>query len=129
MRKIAAAGIITLILTLGSCAGITYSRNWAVNNADLTDTLTISDEKFVLERIGSGGVSAWEGVFKENGDTWVFEIKVWRPSNASAKSFDPPIRYIYQMKKFQNGVSFLQLVEVVGHSNFQFIQAGDYQLK
>ncbi len=115
-------------LSISSCASITYARTWAVNNADLSDTLTVSGDTFVLERSGNG-ISSWDGAFKENGDRWIFDIKAWRPANASAKTYDPPIRYVYSVKKFKNGVTFLKLEEVVGHSNFQFIQEGDYQLR
>jgi len=130
MRKatIVAAALI-VILGLGSCAGPVFSRNWSVNNDALTDTLTLSGDNFVLERVSAAGTSSWEGAFKDNGDQWIFDITVWRPANASAKTFDPPIRYLYQVKRFQNGVSFLKLSDVVGHSNFQFIQAGDYSLR
>jgi hypothetical protein len=130
MRKAASIAVVfALILGLGSCAGTVYTRRWSVNNADLTDTLTISGDTFVLERLGSGGTSSFEGTFQDNGNQWVFDIQVWRPANAAAKRFDPPIRYLYKVKKFQDGVSFLELSDVIGTSNFQFIQAGDYRLR
>ncbi len=117
------------LLVLCSCAGIVYARNWVVNNANLTDTLTISGDAFKLERLGQSGTSVFEGTYEERDDQWVFSVTSWKPANASIQRFDPPVRYIYRIKKFRNGVSFLTLVAVQGTSPFQFIQKGDFELR
>ena len=110
-----------------SCAGTVYSRAWVINSQNLTDKLTISGDSFRLERTGQSGTSTFEGAFEDKGDQWVFDVTRWTPANATAQNFDPPVRYIYQVKKFENGVSFLSLSDVVGTSTFQFIQRGDFQ--
>ena len=128
MKKIARFALLTVCAAaIASCAGTVYARRWTVNNADLTDTLTISGDGFTLERTAASGATVWEGSFKDNGDQWIFDIKAWRPPNAPAQRYDPPVRYLYRVKKFQDGVSFVELVDVIGLSNFQFIQAGDFQ--
>jgi hypothetical protein len=130
MKKfITVCALTAVAFGLISCAGTVYARRWTVNNADLTDTLSISGDVFTLQRTGSGGTTVWEGGFKDNGDQWIFDIRVWRPPNASERRMDPPVRYLYRVKKFQNGVSFQELIDVVGLSNFQFIQTGDFQIR
>jgi hypothetical protein len=120
---------VILACILLSCAGTVYSRNWVVNSVNLTDTLTISGDTFKLERLGQAGTSIFEGKYEEKGDQWAFGVTSWKPANAAAQKFDPPVRYIYRVKKFQNGVSFLVLVELQGTSPFQFIQKGDFELR
>jgi hypothetical protein len=129
MRKYALAlAACALALALASCATV-YSRAWKVNTQDLTDSLTVSGDSFKLSRTGQGGTSVFEGKLEDHGEQWIFLIASWKPANATAKHFDPPVRYIYKVKKFENGVSFLTLVDVVGTSTFQFIQKGDYSLR
>lgn len=130
MRKHALGlGAVVCVLVLASCAGMVYSRAWAVNAQSLTDTLSISGDSFRLERTAREGTSVFEGKFDDRGDQWIFEVASWKPANAGIKRFDPPVRYIYKVHKFSSGVSFLSLVDVVGTSTFQFIQSGDFELR
>ena len=129
MRKyivVICAAVAALAVT--SCATV-YSREWKVNAQSLTDALSIQDDNFRLERTSKDGTSTFEGKFEEHGDRWIFDIVSWKPANASLKRFSKPIRYIYTVHKFSRGVSFLTLVDVVGTSNFQFIQTGDFTIR
>jgi hypothetical protein len=129
MRKLVTAiCAATAALVICSC-GTVYSRVWAVNAQNLTDTLSISGDSFRLERSAREGTSSFEGKFEEKGERWIFDITSWKPANATIRRFDPPVRYIYNIHKFSKGVSFLSLVEVVGKSTFQFIQNGDFQIR
>jgi hypothetical protein len=118
-----------LALALVSCAGTQYSRGWAVNGEKLTDILRVTDDSFRLERRSREGTSVFEGTLRDGGDRWLFEIASWKPVNAALRRFDPPIRYMYRVKKTNAGVSFLELVEVEGASHFAFIQEGDFELR
>ena len=128
--KRSATLICTLLMAivLSSC-GTVYSRVWAVNAQNLTDTLLISGDAFRLERTSADGTSVFEGKLLERGDRWIFDITSWKPANASVRRFNPAVRYVYQIHKFSRGISFLDLVDVVGTSTFQFIQTGDFQLR
>lgn len=129
MRKTTALLCILLAgLVISSC-GTVYSRAWAVNAQSLTDTLSISGDTFRLERTSSDGTSVWEGKFTERGERWIFDITSWKPANAPLKRLNPAVRYIYQIHKFSRGISFLDLVDVIGTSSFQFIQTGDFQVR
>jgi hypothetical protein len=129
MRKfrIALIGVL-LAAMLCSCATV-YKRAYSVNSASLTDSLTISGDSFTLQRTSQDGTAEFQGKFEDHGDQWVFNIESWKPANAAIKRFNPAVRYIYQVKKFGDAVSFMRLVDVVGTSTFQFIQPGDYQLR
>jgi len=130
MRKLARSVYAVAIAALCvSCAGTVYSRAWVVNSQNLTDRLVVSGDSFRLERSGQSGTSVFEGALQDKGEQWIFDVATWKPSNAAAQHFDPPVRYIYQVKRFQNGVSFLALTDVIGTSSFQFIQRGDFQLQ
>jgi hypothetical protein len=128
MRKLILPAVLTgIVLLFSSCAGTVYTRAWAVNNADLTDSLTINGDSFTLLRTSGGGTTEFRGTFEDHGAQWVFNIESWKPANAAIKRFNPPVRYIYQVNKFADGVSFMKLVNVIGTSSFQFIQEGDFQ--
>ena len=62
MPLLAAAAAAML---LASCAGIAYTRSWTWNSTPLTDTLTVTDETFRLERSSSAGVAVFEGDLKQ----------------------------------------------------------------
>jgi hypothetical protein len=128
-RTCFASAVLTLAFVLASCAGTQYLRNWAVNGEKLKDTLRVSEGNFRLERLGSEGTSIFEGKLDDGGDRWMFEIEAWKPANASVNRFDPPIKYLYRVKKHHEGVSFLELIEVRGVSTFQFIQKGEFVLR
>ncbi len=121
---------LAVVLVLASCAGTQrYIRDWAVNEENLKDTLRVSEGDFRLERLGREGTSVFEGRLEDGGELWRFEIQAWKPANAARKRLDPPIRYLYRVKKHGNRVSFLKLIEVKGTSTFQFIQEGDFELR
>jgi hypothetical protein len=129
MRKhVIALAFAFIVLILGSCATV-YTRAYSVNAVSLNDSLTISGDSFTLQRISQDGTAEFKGKFEDRGDQWIFNIESWKPANANIKRFSPAVRYIYQVKKFGDAVSFLKLVDVVGTSMFQFIQPGDYQLR
>ncbi len=128
-RTVFSSAVLALAFVLASCAGTQYLRNWAVNGENLKDALRVSDGNFRLERLGTEGTSVFEGRLDDGGDRWMFEIESWKPANAAVKRFDPPIKYLYRVKKHRYGVSFLELIEVKGVSTFQFIQKGEFELR
>lgn len=125
-RPLALLAAATAALALASCAGITYTRAWTYNNAPLTDTLTVTDETFRLERSSAAGVSVFEGDLKQGDERWTFDVARWQPYNATAQTFDPPVRYVYRIRKSRGTLTFLALEDVKGWSPMQFIQPGDF---
>jgi hypothetical protein len=115
-------------MLIASCAGITYTRTWTYNNDPLTDRLTVTDETFHLERSSSAGTAMFEGDLKQGEDHWTFDVVRWEPYNAAAQTFDPPVRYVYRVRKSRGVLSFLALEDVRGWSPMQFIQPGDFKL-
>jgi len=113
-------------LVLASCAGITYTRSWTYNNAPLTDTLTVTDETFRLERSSASGVAVFEGGLRQGDERWTFDVARWEPYNAAAQTFDPPVRYVYRVRKSRGTLTFVALEDVKGWSPMQFIQPGDF---
>jgi hypothetical protein len=111
---------------LASCAGITYTRTWTYNNAPLTDTLTVTEDTFRLERSSASGVTVFEGGLKQASERWTFDVARWEPYNASAQTFDPPVRYIYRIRTSGGTLTFLALEDVRGWSPMQFSQPGDF---
>ncbi len=130
-KAISVSVVLTLAFVLASCAGTQtqYTRNWAVNDEKLKDTLRVSERSFRLERLGPEGTSVFEGKLDDGGDRWRFEIEAWKPANAAVKRFDPPVKYLYRVKRHRDGVTFLELIEVKGVSTFQFIQKGEFELR
>jgi len=123
MALFAAAAAAVL---LSSCAGITYTREWTYNNAPLTDTLTVTEDTFRLERSSASGVTVFEGELSQGDERWTFDISRWKPYNAAAQTFDPPVRYLYRVRKTGKTLTFLEPPEVRGWSPMQFIQPGDF---
>jgi len=113
-------------MLLASCAGIAYTRSWTWNATPLTDTLSVTDESFRLERSSSAGVAVFEGDLKQGDDRWTFDVVRWKPYNAAAQTFDPPVRYVYRVRKSRGILSFTELEDVRGWSPMQFIQPGDF---
>ena len=125
MRLFAVAAAAQL---LASCAGITYTKAWTYNNDPLTDRLTVTDETFRLERSSSAGVAVFVGDLKQGDERWTFDVTRWEPYNAAAQTFNPPVRYVYRVRKSRGVLSFLALEDVRGWSPMQFIQPGDFRL-
>jgi hypothetical protein len=125
-RTFAQLAALTATILLASCAGITYSRAWTYNNAPLTDTLTVTEDTFRLERSSTSGVAVFEGELKQGDERWTFDVTRWKPYNAAAQTFDPPVRYIFRIRKSRATLSFVALEDVRGWSPMQFIQPGDF---
>jgi hypothetical protein len=119
----AAAAVV--LLALASCAGPVYTRAWSWQSIDLTDTLSFSRGEFRLQRESSDGTAVFSGKLTEKGDAWTFVIETWKPTNAAARRLDPPITYVYRVKRFQDAISFLSM-DVRGSSTIVFIQPGDF---
>jgi hypothetical protein len=129
MKKRLALPMVTLLLlVLASCAGSVYSHSWTYESTTLTDTLRISGGDFRLERQSADGTAVFTGKLTEKGDRWTFVIDSWKPINASVRRLDPPITYIYRVKKFQGAVSFLSM-DVAGSSTLVFIRPGDFEAR
>jgi hypothetical protein len=113
---------------LASCAGITYTKAWTYNNEPLTDRLSVTDETFRLERSSKAGLAVFAGDLRKGDERWTFDVVRWEPYNAAAQTFDPPVRYVYRVRKSRGVLSFLSLEDVRGWSPMQFIQPGDFRL-
>ena len=127
-RKTALLGVVIAILALASCAGTVYTRTWTWQSTSLTDTLSFSGGEFRLERESSEGTAVFSGKLTEKGDTWTFVIDSWKPTNAALRRLDPPITYVYRVKRFQDAISFLSM-DVRGSSTIVFIQPGDFSAR
>jgi hypothetical protein len=129
MRKIGFVSVAcALALLLSSCATV-YQRSWSYESANILDSLTLSGDSFQMVR-SSSGEQTFSGRFIDQGEKWVFEVAQYRGVNGAVKSFQPPVRYIYSVKKFPNGVSFLAIDKVEGGSiGVNFIQKGDFTMK
>jgi hypothetical protein len=114
---------------LCSCVSAVYTRDWTVNSTRLSDTLSISGDRFRLERAGSAGFSTFEGSLIAIGEDWTFEVESWRRPDGEVSRFDPPVRYVYRVKVFLNGLSFLSLLRVDGEKSFTFIPRGDFEVR
>ncbi len=119
------AAAVAAAVVLASCAGPVYTRAWTWQSMDLQDTLSFSRGEFRLQRESSDGTAVFSGKLTEKGDTWTFVIETWKPTNAAPRRLDPPITYVYRVKRFQNAISFLSM-EVKGSSTVVFIQPGDF---
>jgi hypothetical protein len=115
-------------LLLASCAGITYTKAWTYNSEPLTDRLSVTDETFRLERSSKAGLAVFVGALRQGDERWTFDVVRWEPYNAAAQTFDPPVRYVYRVRKSRGVLSFLALEDVRGWSPMQFIQPGDFRL-
>jgi hypothetical protein len=124
-RNIILASIGAALLLLASCAGTVYTRAWTWQSTDLTDSLSFSRGEFRLQRESSDGTAVFAGKLTEKGDTWTFLVETWKPTNAAQRRLDPPITYVYRVKRFQGAISFLSM-EVRGSSTIVFIQPGDF---
>jgi len=113
-------------MLLASCAGIIYTRSWTYNSTPLTDRLTVTEETFRLERSSSAGVAVFEGDLKQGDERWTFDLMRWKPYNAAAQTFNPPVRYVYRVRESRGVLSFTALEDVRGWSPMQFIQPGDF---
>ena len=127
-RKTALLGVVIAILALASCAGTVYTRTWTWQSTSLTDTLSFSGGEFRLERESSEGTAVFSGKLTEKGDAWTFVIESWKPTNAALRRLDPPITYVYRVKRFQDAISFLSM-DVRGSSTIVFIQPGDFSAR
>jgi hypothetical protein len=119
--------IAAAAMLLASCAGMIYTRIWTYNNDPLTDQLTVTDETFRLERSSSAGVAVFEGDLKQGDGRWTFDVVRWKPYNAAAQTFDPPVRYVYRVRESRGMLSFTALEDVRGWSPMQFIPPGDFK--
>jgi hypothetical protein len=129
MRKtLALPGAALLLLVLTSCAGTVYTRSWTYESTTLTDTLRISGGEFRLERESTEGTAVFTGKLTERDDRWTFVIDSWKPINAAVRRLDPPITYIYRVKKFHGAVSFLSM-DIAGSSTLVFIRPGDFEAR
>ncbi|MCX7038333.1 MAG: hypothetical protein NT005_04275 [Spirochaetes bacterium] len=127
-KKLALPAAALIFLVLTSCAGSVYTRSWTYESATLTDTLRISGGDFRLERESADGTAVFTGKLTEKGEQWTFVIDSWKPINATIRRLDPPITYIYRVKKFQGAVSFLSM-EISGSSTLVFIRPGDFEAR
>jgi hypothetical protein len=125
MRRYLLLAAAAALLVLASCAGPVYTRAWTWQSMDLTDTLSLSRGEFRLQRESSDGTAVFTGTLAEKGDTWTFVIETWKPTNAASRRLDPPITYVYRVKRFQEAISFLSM-DVRGSSTLVFIQPGDF---
>ncbi len=126
MRKWAPAAALVLVM-LSSCVSAVYVREWELDGRSVSDRLTITGDHFRLERAGQGGVSEFEGAFTDDGEEWVLEVTAWKPPGRTVRWLDPPARFVYRVKVFQNGVSFLSVLDVQGSPTFSFIPRGDFE--
>ncbi len=124
-RNVLLTAVAATVLLLASCAGTVYTRAWSWQSTDLTDTLSFSRGAFRLQRESSDGTAVFSGVLTEKGDTWTFVIESWKPTNAALRRLDPPITYVYKVKRFRDAISFLSM-DVRGSSTIVFIQPGDF---
>jgi hypothetical protein len=127
-KKLALPAAALILLVLASCAGSVYTRSWTYESTTLTDTLRISGGDFRLERESPEGTAVFTGKLTEKGDRWTFVIDSWKPINAAIRRLDPPITYIYGVKKFQGAVSFLSM-DISGSSTLVFIRPGDFEAR
>jgi hypothetical protein len=127
-RKLALLAAAVAALALVSCAGTIYSRTWTWESTSLTDTLRLTRGAFRLERESSEGLAVFSGTLTEKGENWTFVIDSWKPTNAAQRRLDPPITYIYRVKRFQDAISFLSM-DVVGSSTLVFIRPGDFSAR
>jgi hypothetical protein len=129
MRKIGFVSLaLAAALMLASCATV-YQRSWTYESSSILDSLTVSGDSFTMVR-NSDGAQTFSGKFSDQGDKWVFEVTQYRGVNGVVKSFQPPVRYLYSVKKFEGGVSFLAIDKVEGGSlGVNFIQKGDFTRK
>lgn len=129
MRKIGFVSVaFAIVLLLASCATV-YQRSWTYESSSILDSLTVSGDSFQMVRT-SGGEQTFSGKFSDQGGKWVFDVTQYRGTNGAVKSFNPPVRYTYSVKKFEDGVSFLAMDKVEGGSlGVNFIQKGDFSRK
>lgn len=127
-KKLALPAAALILLVLASCAGSVYTRSWTYESTTLTDTLRISGGDFRLERESPQGTAVFTGKLTEKGDRWTFVIDSWKPINAAIRRLDPPITYIYGVKRFQGAVSFLSM-DISGSSTLVFIRPGDFEAR
>jgi hypothetical protein len=127
-KKLVLPAAALILLVLASCAGSVYTRSWTYESTTLTDTLRISGGDFRLERESPDGTAVFTGKLTEKGDKWIFVIDSWKPTNAAIRRLDPPITYIYGVKKFQGAVSFLSM-DISGSSTLVFIRPGDFEAR
>jgi hypothetical protein len=129
MRKTFSIAIACMaVLLLASCATV-YQRSWTYESSTVQDSLTLSGDSFQLVRT-SAGEQTFSGKFSDQGEKWVFDVTMYRATNGAVKSFEPPVRYVYSVKKFPQGVSFLAIDKVEGGSvGANFIQKGDFTQK
>ncbi len=127
-KKLLLPAAALTLLVLASCAGSVYTRSWTYESTTLTDILRISGGDFRLERESPEGTAVFTGKLAEKGDAWTFVIDSWKPTNAAIRRLDPPITYIYRVKKFQGAVSFLSM-DISGSSTLVFIRPGDFEAR
>ncbi len=128
MRRLRTVLAAAAVLLLARCASVTYSRTWTSGSGGQIDRLTVTDQAFRLERISDAGVSIFEGIVHQDEEQWVFDVVRWKPAHAAARKYDPPVRYVYRVRRFHGAVSFLALVRVEGWPPMTFIQPGDFAI-
>ncbi len=123
-----------LFLFLVSCATTVYQRTLIFKGTEATlkikETLSIKDDKFIFVKQSARGKAIFEGNFKKNGTRWEFAIRHFKPVNAVDRYFDPPIVYIYRVKKIPGGgVEFVSFDVRGARSPLQFIMRGRFFLR
>ena len=131
MKKVLYSIISLLLLfVISSCATHVYSRVIIYKKADgdlrIRETLTIGDDNFRFVKQTVRGKAIFKGHFKEENNTWTFEISSFKPLNAPERFFNPPIIYVYSVKK-NAGKVLLSSPRVKGvRSPLQFIMRGSF---
>ena len=97
------------VLAVASCASITYTRDYTYvhddKNVDVSETLVLSGDTFRLEKKSNAGVAVYEGKFREQRDTWRFELGYNKPANGPGRVIDPPMVYEYEARTNPDGVT------------------------
>ncbi len=124
---------ILLVLIIVSCAAKVYSRVLVFKSENtklrIKETLTLNNDKFRFVKETVKGKAVFEGTFREKKNQWIFEIKHFKPVNAAARFFNPPIIYVYAVRKYAGGVIFNSPKVKGPRSPLQFIMRGSFSAK
>ncbi len=125
--------VIFLVLSffLVSCATARYQRTLIFKGTNATlrirETLSVKSDKFVFVKQSINGKALFEGTIKRDGNRWEFHIKHFKPTNATDRYFDPPIVYVYRVKRIPGGGIEFSSPDVKGpRSPLQFIMRGRF---
>ncbi|MCD6122332.1 MAG: hypothetical protein J7K04_10895 [Spirochaetales bacterium] len=121
---------IIIIIMINSCATHVYSREIVYKKASgdlkIKETLVINEDNFKFVKQTVKGEAVFTGHFKDQKNRWVFEISSFKPVNAQERYFNPPIIYIYSVKKNPRGVYLSSPIVKGGRSPLQFIMRGAF---